>query len=216
MREIDLKNVLLNIIKRIWLPFVLGIMGAGIMLLIDKDSAQERAQWRQQIIWSIRAPMSGETISALNYQFENQLAQTVSNLLNADASDFTKQTNAEVPSLYQLLHQNIASYTISFSNRRIEFTFFGYEQEHMQWVAEQVADYAQQFLKLEGGENIVLSTESEICNEVVSSRKSTQTIVLGALMGLCIGFAILLIIEYAKSYVETTKKEETISEKKTR
>lgn len=183
-RTIDLKQVAIDILKRIWLPAVLAGIGvaAAMFATINKASEIPAAEWTLRSVYSIRVPLSQELNAALAYRYEIDLAGTVCQLLNTDAANPTEDNGAQT------------LYAIQAENRRITVTITGFSESQLKEIDRKIEEQAKSYLAQESNDLAVLTAEKQT---IAFSKK--ESLLLGGLMGACIGFAILLAMEYAKS-----------------
>lgn len=181
MREIDLWKVLCNVVKRIWLPAFLALGGMVVALSVMRFVP---ARWEFSAIYLVDIQQPDERLTDFDtYQFEFQLANTISQMLSRNLKD-----------------EDIKNFTLTSSNRRIYVSGIDRDKEYLQLIADQIEISAKECLQTEIGTNAVLKTEKYIIDKQEESDSNPIKIVLlGGLVGLCIGFAILLLLEYMKS-----------------
>lgn len=181
MRKIDLWKVFCGVIKRLWLPVLLAAVGVVVTLGTIRSVP---AEWAFRAVYLVEMQQPDERAADFEtYQFEIQLANTISQVLSTD------------PKV-----EGVEDFTVTSSNRRVYATATDQSKEHLQLVADQVEAGARECLQTEVGASAVLKTEQYTISEQESSAsRQMKIVILGGLVGLCSGLAVLLLIEYAKS-----------------
>lgn len=183
MRKINLWKVCCNTIKRLWLPTLLALIGAAVSSSLIQPAP---IQWELNAVYLVEIRQPDEkSIDYDTYLYEVQLANAVSQMLNINMGN-----------------ENITNFTVSPSNRRIYVSGKNQSEEQLQLSIDQIEIYARECLQKEVGNGANLQKEQCVTIEQEDSgfeSERRQFTLLGGLIGLCVGLAILLLLEYVKS-----------------
>lgn len=186
MRKIDLIQILKSLIKKCWLLVLLALVGAGCMFCVAK------MQQNQSVItWTLnnRYVISlDDRQSYDSYLYEEKMASVVNDLLVQDEELF------EIRSAFTV-------YSTRVSHRRIELSIRGENEQKLIQAEHLFFEKAQTYLSEEFAQATTIALESTAVKEEAPENvmPSKRIILLGALLGLSVGLAILLVTEYVKS-----------------
>lgn len=192
MRKIDLMQVCKSILKRFWLPVLLAALCvAGTLLFISPKPDDVITTWNLDNRYLIDIENAD---SYEGYSYRKMLAQSVCELLTADA-DLRKMTT-DIASLNR--------YSITQSNRRIELHLSVKEEDLalMNDLKEAFEERAKEYLDLESGNqgSLKMDVDSlEKTETILEYPSKNKMLILGGMIGFCFGLAILLLKEYIRS-----------------
>lgn len=189
MREIDLAKVLQNLVKHFWLPVLLAFLGAIGMFL----AANRSSNWNLICGYSVEADKR-ENETADFYSYEENLAEAVYQQLIRD----DELKNLTVDTEYYWLEQ---------SNRRFEVKAEAKNKDTIVNINNLFTSKASEYLDKEAEKTAVLNIE--YCDLVEEQAPRKKMALFGGTLGLCIGFSILLLIEYIRSPKEAKRTEES-------
>lgn len=207
MRKIDLIKVIRNILIRFWFPVLLAVIGAIGMYIgmyinqnVETQSIAKTVSWELDHRYAINVEL--EDVYK-GYLYQKDLAQSACELLNADIElqDIAIDKEKENEPL-------LDSYSITCENRRIKLHLKGKEETRdlIEEIQKSFESKAQWYLEKESNGNATFESEhysfekKEIEIEpVLAPISKKKMILLGSVVGFCIGMALLLLKEYACS-----------------
>ena len=186
MRKIDLIQVLKSVVKKCWLPILLAVIGAGCMFVAAKMQQDEPT-----ITWTLnnRYVISiSEHQDYDSYLYEEKMAAVVNDLLGRDEE-------------LREMRSTLNAYSTKVFFRRIELSIQGESEDVLVQAERLFFEKAQTYLSEEFAQAATITLESTVVQEepAAATAPSKKTVLLGALLGLSIGLAILLVAEYVKS-----------------
>ena len=195
MRKIDLIQVLKSVVKKCWIPILLAVLGAGCTSV-----AVKMQQDQLTITWTLNNRYVISLDGRQNYDsylYEEKMAAVVNDLLGQDKE-------------LREMSSTFSAYSAKVSHRRIELSIQGENEEKLMQTEHLFFEKAQTYLSEEFVQAATITLESTAITEDVPIDKalSPKVILLGALIGLCIGLSIVLIIEYVKSPIEAIEEKE--------
>lgn len=195
MKKIDLIQVLKSVVKKCWFPVLLAAIGASVMFFMTKMQQNQSV-----IIWTLK---NRYVISLSDHQdydsylYEEKMAAVINDLLSQD-EELTE------------MRSTFSTYLTRVFYRRIELSIQSENKERLMQAEDLFLEKAQTYLTEEFAQAATIALESTVVQEEtpVNVTLPKKTILLGALLGLCTGLSIILIIEYVKSPTETIAEKE--------
>lgn len=184
MRKINLLQIVKLLMKKSWLLIVFAIIGVGGMMLTVKIQNSLASSWSLNDRYVI---LLDDRQDYYSYLYEEKMAIAVNDLLGRD-KELRSITNT------------LTEYSTRVFNRRIELSIQDKDEETLMQAEHLFFEKAQMYLSEECTQAAAIVRESTEIEEVQRYKASMKEIVLlGALLGLCIGLSILLVAEYVKS-----------------
>ncbi|MBD5101526.1 MAG: hypothetical protein HDT27_02290, partial [Subdoligranulum sp.] len=186
MRKIDLFQVLKSIAKKCWFPILLASIGACGMFFAAKIQQDQSA-----ITWMLnnRYVISLSDRQDYNsYLYEEKMAAVINDLISRDEE-------------LSEMRSSLGVYSTKVSYRRIELLIQDQDEEAVIQAENLFFESAQKYLSEEFTQIATIAIESTSIKEVIQTNSSSKKdfVFLGAVLGMCIGLALLLLQEYVKS-----------------